>query len=57
MTVSRMYRGVVIEPKNIYGMWTARVDVPGGGKRLAADTLRGLKVLIREELATPGRTS
>ena len=44
------YHGIVIQPKNIYGMWQARVDVPGGGKRFAADTLAGIKALIREEL-------
>lgn len=31
-------------------MYSARVDVPGGGKLLAADTLVGIKGLIRDEL-------
>lgn len=47
----REYMGVPIFPKNVYGMYSARVDVPGGGKSLAADTLAGMKELIREELA------
>jgi hypothetical protein len=46
----REYRGVPIFPKNIHGMYSARVDVPGGGVRVAADTLDGIKELIREEL-------
>lgn len=44
------YRGVLILPKNVHGMYSARVDVPGGGVRVAADTLDGIKALIREEL-------
>ena len=46
----REYRGVLIEPKNYVGMYSARVDVPGGGKRVAADTLAGIKSLIRDTL-------
>ena len=46
----REYRGVLIFPKNVHGMYSARVDVPGGGQRLAADTLAGIKELIRETL-------
>ena len=49
----REYMGVVIFPMGLNswgGRWEARVDVPGGGKRLAADTLAGLKAMIREEL-------
>lgn len=46
----RMYRGVVIHEKNVYGMYSARVDVPGGGARVAADTLAGIRELIRERL-------
>jgi hypothetical protein len=44
----REYRGVVIWPKNVYGMYSARVDVPDGGQSVAADTLAGIKSLIRE---------
>jgi hypothetical protein len=47
----REYRGVVIHEKNVYGMYSARVDVPGGGERVAADTLAGIKAMIRETLA------
>jgi len=43
----REYRGVIIEPKNYCGMYSARVDVPGGGQRVAADTLAGIKEMIR----------
>lgn len=50
MSMTRFYRGVVIFPKNVHGMYSARVDVPGGGTRLAADTLKGMKQLIRETL-------
>ena len=46
----REYRGVPIFPKNYAGMYSARVDVPGGGMPLAADTLAGIKQLIREAL-------
>lgn len=46
----REYRGVLIFPRNDYGMYSARVNVPGGGKRLAADTLAGMRELIRYEL-------
>lgn len=46
----RWYRGVLIFPKNVFGMYSARVDVPGGGQSLAADTLAGMKELIRETL-------
>ena len=48
----REYRGVVIHEKNYCGMYSARVDVPGGGVRVAADTLAGIKAAIREALAT-----
>lgn len=44
------YRGVPIFPKNYAGMYSARVDVPGGGKALAADTLQGMREFIRKEL-------
>ena len=46
----REYRGVLIFPKNYAGMYSARVDVPGGGMPLAADTLAGMRQLIREVL-------
>lgn len=42
------YRGVIIFPKNVHGMYSARVDVPGGGQSLSADTLAGIKTLIRD---------
>lgn len=45
---TRWFRGELIFPKNRYGMYSARVDVPGGGVSLAADTLIGMKDLIRE---------
>jgi hypothetical protein len=44
----REYQGVLIFPKNVHGMYSARVDVPGGGQSLAADTLAGMRELIRE---------
>jgi hypothetical protein len=44
----REYRGVLIFPKNYQGMYSARVDVPGGGMRVAADTLAGIKEVIRQ---------
>ena len=44
----RTYMSVLIFPKNVHGMYTARVDVPGGGMPLAADTLAGMRELIRE---------
>jgi hypothetical protein len=44
----REYRGTFIFPRNAYGMYSARVDVPGGGMSLAADTLAGIRALIRE---------
>jgi hypothetical protein len=47
----RTYRGVVIFPKNVHGMYSARVDVVGGGIPLAADTLAGMRQAIRETLA------
>ena len=53
---ARWYRGVIIEDRNYCGMWSARVDVPGGGKQLAADTLAGIKQLITDELAAQGKT-
>jgi hypothetical protein len=43
------YRGVPIFPKNVHGMYSARVNVPGGGRGLAADTLAGIKSLIKQE--------
>lgn len=48
--MTRTYYGVIIWPKNVHGMYTARCDVPGGGQRLAADTLDGIKELIRNTL-------
>lgn len=50
MTTARSHRGVPIQPKNAHGMYSARVDVLGGGQRLAADTLAGLRRLISAEL-------
>ncbi len=47
----RWYRGVLIFAPNVHGMWSARVDCPGGGKRVAADTLAGIKSLVRDALA------
>lgn len=47
----REYRGVIIWPRNYAGMYSARVDVPGGGLQLAADTLAGMRELIRKKLA------
>jgi hypothetical protein len=46
--MDRWYRGVLIHPKNYCGMYSARIDVPGGGEQVAADTLAGIKELIRE---------
>ncbi len=51
MTAPRWYRGVLIDEKNVYGMYSARVDVRGGGVRVAADTLAGMRRLIRETIA------
>lgn len=48
--MDRWYRGELISPKNYCGMYSAIVQVPGGGQKLAADTLAGIKELIREEL-------
>lgn len=48
-----MYRGVLIMPmgRNRWGgRWEARVDVPGGGVRVSADTLAGVREAIRETL-------
>lgn len=42
----RWYRGVIIHPKNVYGMHSAFV----GGGQVAADTLAGMKELIRDNL-------
>jgi hypothetical protein len=50
--MARWYRGQIIEDRNVYGMYSARVDVPGGGVSLAADTLAGIKHLIAQTLAT-----
>ena len=44
----RHYRGCIIWPKNVYGMYSAFVD---GHGQVAADTLAGIKQLIRERLA------
>lgn len=52
----RIYRGVIIEPRNYCGMYSARIDVAGGGVRVAADTLAGIRSLITDTLATEGRT-
>lgn len=52
MSEPKHYRGVVIWPKNRYGMYSARVDVPGGGQQVAADTLAGIRELIRETQAS-----
>ena len=45
--MTRNYRGVSIWPKNYAGMYSAIVDVPGGGQSIAADTLDGMRELIR----------
>lgn len=50
VTRHREYRGVIIEPRNVFGMYSARVDVPGGGVRVAADTLAGIRAAIRDAL-------
>ncbi len=50
--MDRWYYGELIHapyPGVIGRTWTCRIDVPGGGKRLVADTLAGIKALIREE--------
>lgn len=49
----REYRGVIIWPRNYAGMYSARVDTDyaRGGINLAADTLAGMRELIRETLA------
>ena len=44
--LARFYRGVIIWPKNVYGMYSAIVR----GENIAADTLAGIKSLIRERL-------
>lgn len=41
--MTRVYFGCVIFPKNFAGMYSARAD----GQPLAADTLAGIKKLIR----------
>jgi hypothetical protein len=40
----REYRGVIIFPRNVHGMYSARTS---DGQPLAADTLAGMKDLIR----------
>ena len=40
----RHYRGCIIWPKNVYGMYSALCF----GEQVAADTLAGIKELIRE---------
>lgn len=42
----REYRGCVIWPKNVYGMYSANT----GQGQVSADTLRGIKQAIREAL-------
>ncbi len=59
MRTTREYRGVMIFPMGFNtwgGRWEARINVFGGGKLLSADTLSGIKELIREELAKQGKT-
>lgn len=46
----RWYRGVIIEPKGHAGYYSARIDIPGGGVTVRADTLRGIKAMIRDVL-------
>lgn len=46
----RFYRGVVIHERNVHGMYSARIDTADGGVRVAADTLAGIRELIRMEL-------
>jgi hypothetical protein len=46
----RTYKGVTIFPKNYCGMYSAIVPVSGGGQSVAADTLTGMKELIRHYL-------
>jgi hypothetical protein len=50
----RIYRGVIISDRNYCGMYSARVNVPGGGVRVAADTLAGMRAIIRETLEREG---
>ncbi|WP_157811182.1 hypothetical protein [Microbacterium lacus] len=50
MSGYREYRGVLIEPRNVHGMYSARVDVPGGGVRVAAGTLAGIRRGIADTL-------
>lgn len=44
MSTTRWYCGEIIWPRNVYGMYSALVNQT----RLAADTLAGIKSLIRE---------
>lgn len=48
--MTRWYKGTLIEPRNYCGMYSARVDVPGGGVRVAADTIAGIKAMITETI-------
>lgn len=41
---ARWYYGEIIWPRNVFGMWSAMVNQTN----LAADTLAGIKSLIRE---------
>jgi hypothetical protein len=47
----RLYRGWIIDPKNVYGMYSA-TNYGGGYSKVAADTLDGIKRCIRHAIAT-----
>lgn len=51
------YRGVVIFGPNVRGLYEARVDVPGGGERLVADSISLLKRTIDSVLDDEKPTS
>ena len=44
----RWYKGHLISGPNVYGMYSVLFDVPGGGQQFAADTLAGMKAIIRD---------
>lgn len=53
--MDRWYRGELITGPNYAGMYSVTFDVPGGGQQYSADTLAGIKEIIRDKKA--GRTS
>lgn len=45
-----IYKETIIEKSFPSGYYVARVDVPGGGERVMADTLKGIKQMIDARL-------